>query len=312
MSPIPPFTVTRAGLGAAVVAALVLPAGVAAQAPERIDLPAGWQGEGITTDGSSLFAGSLANGAIWKGDPATGAGDVLVPGAEGMISVGMDIESDAGRLWVAGGPTGQVRVYDSESGELLQTYPFEAGFLNDVAVGTDAVYITDSFMPQILVVPLAEDGGVAAPDEAVAVPIGGELEYGEGFNLNGVVATDAGLVAVHSPTGVLYRIDPVTGEATAIDSGDIELTAGDGLELYGDSLYVVRNNANLIVELELNEDASAVTAAGEYTSDDFDVPTTAARIGDDLWAVNARFGIDATPDSEYWITRLDVGSDMEG
>ena len=223
---LPAHVSARIGIGAAMTAALLLPVAASAQAPDRIDLPAGWQGEGITTDGSNLYAGSLADGAIWKGDPTSGVGDVLVPGAEGAISVGLDIEAGAGRLWAAGGPTGEVRAYDSESGELLETYPFEAGFLNDVAVGSDAVYITDSFVPQVLVVPLAEDGGLAAPDEAFAVPISGELEYGEGFNLNGVVATDAGLVSVHSPTGVLYRIDPESGEATAVDSGDTDLTSG--------------------------------------------------------------------------------------
>ena len=61
---------------------------------------------------------------------------------------------------------GEVRVYDSESGELLATYPFEAGFLNDVVVTPDAVYVTDSFMPQLVVVPLGEDGALPALDEA--------------------------------------------------------------------------------------------------------------------------------------------------
>ncbi len=296
-------------VAAVAVALLVAPATVVAQSPDRIDLPSAWQGEGITTDGTSLYAGSLADGAIWKGDPASGVGAVLVPGEEGAVSVGLDIEADAGRLWAAGGPTGQVRAYDSTTGELLETYPFEAGFLNDVAVAAEAVYVTDSFVPQVLVVPLAEDGSLAAPEDAFAVPVGGELEYGEGFNLNGIVATGAGLVSVHSPTGELYRIDPASGEATRIDSSDIDLTAGDGLELSGDTLYVVRNRANLVVVLELNEDASAVTAVGELTSDDFDVPTTAALVGEDLWAVNARFGTDATPETEYWITRLDTSGE---
>ncbi len=57
---------------------------------------------------------------------------------------------DYGRLWAAGGTGGEVRVYDSESGELLETYPFEAGFLNDVAATPDAVYVTDSFVPQVI------------------------------------------------------------------------------------------------------------------------------------------------------------------
>jgi hypothetical protein len=296
-----------AAVASVATALLLAPAAVVAQSPDRIDLPPAWQGEGITTDGSSLYAGSLADGAIWKGDPASGVGDVLVPGEEGAVSVGLDIGADTGRLWAAGGPTGQVRAYDSTTGELLETYHFEAGFLNDVAVTPEAVYITDSFMPQVLVVPLGEDGGLARPEDAFAVPISGELEYGEGFNLNGIVATEAGLVAVHSPTGELYRIDATSGEATRIDSTGIDLTAGDGLELAGDTLYVVRNSANLVAVLELNEDVSAVTAVGELSSDDFDVPTTAALVGEDLWAVNARFGTDATPETEYWITRLDTG-----
>ena len=285
----------------------MLPAAVAAQAPDRIELPAGWQPEGITTDGSSLFVGSLADGAIWKGDPATGAGDILVPGEDGAISAGLDVDSDSGTLWAAGGPSGQVRAFDSDSGELLGTYPFEAGFINDVAIAADAVYFTDSFMPQLLVVPLAQDGRPGAVEEAYALPISGELEYGEGFNVNGIVATEAGLIVVHSGTGELYRIDPASGDSSLIDSEGMDLTGGDGLEADGSSVYVVRNRANVVVVLGIDQTASAVSVVGELTSDDLDVPTTAAVVGDDLWAVNARFGIEVTPESEYWITRLDLG-----
>lgn len=304
MSPI--RFLSRTGLGVA-AAALVLPAAVAAQAPDRIELPAGWQPEGITTDGSSLFVGSLADGAIWKGDPATGAGDILVPGEDGAISAGLDVDSDSGTLWAAGGPSGQVRAFDSDSGELLGTYPFEAGFINDVAIAADAVYFTDSFMPQLLVVPLAQDGRPGAVEEAYALPISGELEYGEGFNVNGIVATEAGLIVVHSGTGELYRIDPASGDSSLIDSEGMDLTGGDGLEADGSSVYVVRNRANVVVVLGIDQTASAVSVVGELTSDDLDVPTTAAVVGDDLWAVNARFGIEVTPESEYWITRLDLG-----
>ena len=43
--------------------------------------------------------------------------------------------------------------------------------------------------------------------------------------------------------------------------------------------------------------ASAVSAVGELSSDDLDVPATSALVGDDLWTVNARFGIEVTPES---------------
>ena len=289
---------------------LAVPAAAQDEALDRIDLPTGWQPEGVTTDGTTLFAGSLADGAILRADPATGETTVLAEGAEGRVSVGVDLDG-AGRLWAAGGPTGEIRAYDAASGELLETYPVEAGFLNDVVATDGAVYVTDSFMPQLLVIPLGEGGALPAPEEATSLAIGGELEYADGFNVNGIVATDAGLVVVHSAEGQLYRIDPASGEAALIDIGEASVSNGDGLELDGQRLYVVRNQLNQVVAFDLDEGTTTATLVGEASSDDFDVPTTAALIGDDLWAVNARFGTEPAAESEYWITRVDApGGDM--
>jgi sugar lactone lactonase YvrE len=285
---------------------LLVPAAVAAQAPDRIDLPNGWAPEGITTDGTSLFVGSLADGSIWRGDPATGEGDVLAEGAEGRVAAGIESEPDAGRIWAAGGDTGEVRAYDSESGELLATYSIEAGFLNDVVATPDAVYVTDSFVPQLIVIPLGADGALPEPDAAEALPISGELEYVEGFNVNGIVSSPAGLVVVHSTDGELFRVDPATGEASRIDIGEASVTAGDGLELDGRTLYVVRNRLNQVAAFELDEGATAAVQVAELTSPDLDVPTTVAVLGFDLWAVNARDFGQGPPETEYWITRLDA------
>ncbi len=278
---------------------------------DRIDLPNGWQPEGVTTDGTHLFAGSLADGAILRADPMTGTTEVLVEGTEGAVVAGL--EHDAyGRLWAAGAPTGEVRAYDAATGELLATYAFESGFLNDVAATPDAIYVTDSFLPQVLVIPLGDDGALPDPEAGSVLPISGDLVYGEGFNLNGIVAAPGGLVVVHSGEGQLYNIDPASGAASRIDTGDVSLTGGDGLELDGRTLHVVRNSSNLVVTMELDEDALAAAFAGEATSLDFDVPTTAALVGDALWAVNARFSTDPTPETEYWITRVDAVDSAEG
>ena len=290
---------------------LLIPAAGLAQAPDRVDLPNGWQPEGITTDGTNLYVGSLADGAIWRGDPMTGQGSVLAAGVEGLSAAGVDWEEGADRLWAAGAGSAQVRAFDAASGELLQTYPFEAGFLNDVAATPEAVFVTDSFMPQLLVIPIGEDGSIAAPEETQSLPLSGDLVYGEGFNVNGIVAHPAGLIVVHTAEGQLYRVDPATGEASLIDSGGAELTAGDGMELAGDTLYVVRNQLNQVAVLELDPGATTATLVGELSADGLDVPTTAALIGDDLWAVNARFGTDATAETEYWITRLDAAAAEE-
>lgn len=266
----------------------------------------------MTSDGTTLYAGSLADGAIWKGDAATGEGMVLAPGAEGRVTVGVDIDPGSGVLWAAGGPTGQVHAFDAESGELLETYQFEAGFLNDVAVTPEAIYVTDSFMPQLIAISLPGDGSLPSMDDAAAVPLSGDVEYADGFNLNGIVASDAGLIVVHSPTGGLFRVDPATAESASIDTGGADLTAGDGLELDGSTLYVVRNQLNTIVVLELDEGLTTAEQTGELTSDDLDVPTTVAMVDGSLWAANARFGTDATPDTEYWLTRLEAMASDDG
>lgn len=278
---------------------------------DRIEMPDGWTPEGITTDGQSLFAGSLANGAILTADLATGTTDVLVEGTEGSIVAGLDYD-EAGRLWTAGATTGEVRAYDAGTGELLEAYPFEAGFLNDVAVTPEAVYISDSFVPQIAVVPIGDDGALVAPDEGFVLPITGDLQYGEGFNANGIVATPAGLVLVHSGLGQLFLVDPATGASTLIDTGEADLTAGDGLELVGQTVYVMRNRMGEIVAVELDEQATTGVVTGTATSDDFDVPTTVAAVGDDLWVVNARFGTDATPETAYWMSRVDAPTPTDG
>ena len=231
---IPSVTARRRIAAITIAAALLsLPTAAAAQPPDRIDLPAGWMPEGITTDGSSLFVGSLADGAIWRADPGSGEGEILVPGTEGAVVAGLESETAAGRLWAAGANSGEVRAYDSGTGELLASYPFEAGFLNDLAATPEAIYVTDSFVPQILVIPLGEDGALPEAEQTQVLPISGDLEYGEGFNVNGIVATPAGLVVVHSGSGELFRVDPASGESTRIDTGTATLTAGDGLELDG-------------------------------------------------------------------------------
>jgi WD40 repeat protein len=304
---------SRRAIGTATIISLAfaLPSTALAQEPDRIDLPAGWQAEGVTSDGTTLFAGSLANGAIWKGDAVSGEGAVLVPGSEGSVSVGLDVEPDAGRLWVAGGPGGPVTVYDTESGELLASYQLETGFLNDVAVTEDGVYVTDSFMPQLIVINLPEDGSLPTDEDATAQPITGDVEYSDGFNLNGIAATDGGLVVIHSPTGGLFTID-ATGVTSQIDTGGIELTAGDGLEADGLTLYVVRNQLNEVAVLELDEGLTSASLVGTLTSDDLDIPATAALVDGSLWAANARFGTDADESTEYWLTRLGTDVSDEG
>jgi hypothetical protein len=288
-----------------IVAALSLTAiPAAAQSPDRIDLPNGWQPEGVTSHGSTIFAGSLADGAVWRGNVRTGDGDVFIEGQEGAMSVGMDYEEAYQRLWVAGGPTGQVRVFDARDGDLLRTYQFDAGFVNDVTTTPDGAFATDSNTQQLLFIPIEPGGGLAPEDGASTIEITGDLQYTEGFNANGIESDGGWLFVVKSNSGELFRVDPATGTSFLVDTGDLDLTAGDGLELNGSTLYVVRNQANQVQVLDLGSFGASARSLGTLESDGFDIPTTATVADDQLWAVNARFGTDPGPDVEYWITRL--------
>lgn len=278
-----------------------------ARFPSRIDLPDGWAPEGIAAGrGTTVFVGSLVDGAIWKGDVRTGEGGVLVPGVAGNLAVGVEYEADSDRLWVAGGPSGAVRVYDASSGALLQTYSFSpAGFFNDLVVTRDAVYVTDSFIPQLGVIPLERHGGLPDPSATQKLPLGGDISFVPGaFNANGIVASRGWLIVVQSVTGQLFRVSPRTGMATAVDLGGASASFGDGLELRGLTLYVVRNQLNQVGVFELGERLATARLRGAITSPDLDVPTTVAFQAGRLWAVNARFGTPPTSTTPYWITRL--------
>lgn len=292
---------------AAAVAALAIAAGPASAHPfpGRVDLPDGWAPEGVTDGpGTSVFVGSLADGAIARVNVRSGRVSVLAPGAEGRVAVGMDYEQSAGRIWVAGGATGEVRAYDAGSGAVLATYQFGPGFLNDVAVTRSAVYVTNSNAQELEVVPLPRDGSLPDPAAAYALPLSGDISYQAGFNANGIVARHGRLILVQSNTGMLFRVNRSTGVARQIDLGGASVTFGDGLELHGSRLYVVRNQLNEVAVFRLGRKLATARLLRTISSPDLAIPTTTAFKAGRLWTVNARFDTPVTPDTTYWLTRL--------
>ena len=278
--------------------------------PDRIDLPNGWRPEGITTDGKFLYAGSLADGAIWRANPRKDDAIVLAEGAPGRVAVGIDYDRRRDVLWVAGGDTSEIRAHDADTGDLLATYSFpdaDGRFLNDLVVTRRAVYATDSVEAnqELAVVKLRHGKRLPGPQAAMTRPLTGDLHYVAGFNLNGIVASHHKLLAIQSNTGLLFRINPRTGTTRTVDlDGDL-LTNGDGLELDGDLLYVVQNQDNQIAPVELECGLLEGDVEDPLTAESLDVPTTVALLRHSLWAVNARFNTPPTPDTEYWVTRLD-------
>jgi hypothetical protein len=287
------------------------PAGQSDNFPARIDLPNGSFPEGIERGpGTSFFVGSLADGTIWRGDLRTGSVAVLAAGAPGSASAGIAYEPGRDQIWVAGaGPpllgNADVRVYDASSGALLATYrPPGVGLLNDVAVTRNAVYVTDSSFPQLVVIPLPRDGALPPSSAARILPVTGDFLQTPGFNLNGIVAEDGVLLVAQSSTGKLFRVDPGTGVAAELDLGGVNLGYPDGLELLGHTLYVVRPFQNRVTVVSLGARLTSGAVLGDLTDPSFDIPSTATVAGGRLWAVNLRFTTPVTPTTPYWITQL--------
>lgn len=300
-------TRTLAALVPAAALALVpLTSAGAADRPEIIPLVTGSSPEGISAGpGTSFFAGARADGAVYRGDVLTGELTELVAGQTGEIAVGLLYDAASKRLWVAGGTTGDVTAYDPDTGEVLFTANAGPGrFLNDVAVTRDAVYVTDSRTAQIVVIPLGARGALPEDGTFEALTVAGDYVQPTGFGLNGIRVLPGGDLGATSG-GVLYRVDPVTGDADAFEIRGEQLTGGDGLVLRGSTLSVVRGYADResVVQVRLDLAKGTGQVVGELTDPDFNVPTTAAYVAGDLYVVNGQF--DDGPGEPTEVVRAD-------
>jgi Cu-Zn family superoxide dismutase len=251
--------------------------------------------EGIAYDQrtQTVFVSSTTNGAIYRGD----AGDetltpFLAGGADGRTTaIGLDVD-DEGHLWVAGGATGFVWVYDAASGALIARVSSGSSptFINDIAIDRDGVgYITDSMSPVIYrVVPNAAGGYTLERWLPLA---GTPIVYVPGFNLNGIVVSPNGryLYVVQSNTGKIFRIEIATKQIVQLDTGGALFPNGDGLWLHGSSLYVLQNQQQLISELRVQQNQADATLVSQTTDPSFMYPTSLVIARGRMLVVNSQF-----------------------
>ncbi|HEX6032565.1 MAG TPA: hypothetical protein VFY90_14120 [Tepidiformaceae bacterium] len=277
--------------------------------PSDIELPTGFQPEGIAAGrGHTFFVGSIPTGAIYKGDLRTGEGAILVPGQAGRAATGLKVDN-LNRVFVSGAGTGDAWVYDGDTGADLAHYDFASAptFINDVVVTNDGAYFTDSMNPVLYRVPIAPDGTLGAPSEVETISLSGDYQHIAGaFNLNGIDATPDGrtLVVVQSATGKLFTVDPQTGVTDEIDLGGESVPMGDGILLHGKILYVVQNRLNLVARIDLSPDLSSGAVVSRTGDLSFDIPTTVAKFGSDLYLVNARFGVANPGGEDFSVSRI--------
>ena len=289
----------------ALIPTLILIAAVAPAAPagggpgqETIALPDEFRPEGIASGKADrFFVGSIPQGSVFSGSYRTGQGDVLVPPHPGRNHVGL--KASRGKLFVAGGPSKALYVYDARTGADVAAFPLpDAGFVNDVVVTRRAAYFTDSLVAQIYRLGIRRDGSLG---NLRRIPITGEFQYVDGFNANGIETAGRRLVIVQTNTGKLFRVNRRSGRSREIEL-DTPVTNGDGLLRHGRKLYVVQNQANRIAVVKLGRRLRTGDVRRFITDPRLDVPTTLATFRKSIYAINARF--DRPDDSDDDIVKL--------
>jgi len=301
--------------------------GAAAQQnwPDAIAIPTGFEGEGIELGkGHEFFVGanSLASlfaeaffgvppypvsalaGAIYKGNLRTGEGAILSPPTGKPVS-GLSYDPRTDYLYAATGFVDLVNesfigqgviVYDASSGDVITEITFGDGTgiaINDCLVTRTGVYCTDSLNPNLYKVVLEKGGRLPSTPVVEKIPMPGFVMV-EGFNANGLVGDFDGrqLVIVNISTGVLYRVDTASGEASPLEIEGAEqlFLDGDGLYLNGRTLYILQNFSNKIAVVQLSGDLSGgefirnIPGEGEFNP--LDIATTIIGFGNSLYAIN--------------------------
>jgi len=293
------------------------PAHALATSRTEIALPDGIQPEGITSGpGAVFFVGSLNDGRIVTGDLLRGRTRVLWPGAAGRQLRGLLFDARTGIVWAAGnvGAVAHVWAIGSASGRLLEdTVVPGGGFLNDLVIDGNTLWVTDSFVDRLTRISLTSTG---FPTGAAAtfLPLTGQWPTfdGSAINANGIrtLPGSSGLVLNNSAVGGLWRVDATTGRTTQIPlTGTPSVISGDGLERRGTTLWNVRGDGtSSVTQVELQRTASGWTGHVEarLSSPRLDIPTTATYRANGLYTVNARFGTASPTTASYWVTRLET------
>jgi sugar lactone lactonase YvrE len=272
--------------------------------------------EGVAFDKRSkaFFVGITADGAIYRGTLGSDTVAPYIPGATGKSAVGLKVKR--GKLYVAGGGTGSITVYDiATKAQVAKFETGSGGFLNDLQVTRNGdVYVTDSVRQTLWHVTgeqVAAGSGTPQGLDVSAIP----YTTGE-FNLNGIVAKSARkLVVVNSSTGKLYRIK-LGHDGDSIDSID-EITGatvpgGDGMLLDNGRLVVVQGDPAQLSFLKLRKGARRAKLERTETSDKLRGPSTVDRAKNLYLVVNADFATSTKPFTVAGLPRKAKGHGHNG
>jgi hypothetical protein len=295
----------RTAVGFIALLALLVPSALPAVAtsPSRDDvivLDGAKSAEGIAAGrGKTFYAGELMTGDIFRGNIRDGKAQRFIDVPDGRMAEGMTADVRNDLLYVAGGANGKAYIYNTETKATVAnlTLTTKAGsFINDVVLTDDGAWFTNSKYGELYQVKANRSGEVRKAVRTLTVKgEAGAALASEDFGLNGIEAArdDRMLIVAHSKNKALYTVDPRSGESSRIKGLDLEFV--DGILVQGSTLWAVQNMLNKIVRVKLARDLSSGTVRDVITSRHFDIPTTVAKFGNTLAAVNAQFNRPASP-----------------
>jgi DNA-binding beta-propeller fold protein YncE len=259
------------------------------------------EGVAAKDHGRVFFVGATRDGTIYRGTIDSPTVTEFIPGELGEKSaIGLKVAGN--KLYVAGGMTGDVLVYNLATKQVVASFETgEGGFLNDLVVTRKGdVFVTDSFRPTLWRITARQvRAGSGVPE---GIPVEPEIKYESGqFNLNGIVARRGGkqLIVVQSVTGALFRIDldddaPNGRTIRQIDADP--LVGGDGLLLDGGRLIVVQGGPPAALKfLKLKGGATRAEVVDTRTDPSLRGPSTVDRARNLYLVVNADFAMSRTP-----------------
>lgn len=273
--------------------------------------------------GTTAYSGS-PDGSIYKVDLRSAQGKILVAPEPNFdvftdcYKLGMRVDPRSNYLFVAGCFSGNAYVFDAETGAEIMTFqlaPAFATIINDLAITTNAVFFTDFGQPYLYRLPLSANGRLPAATAVTAIPLSGDIVSDDPSCCrgNGIVATPDGktLIVGNSNNAQLYRVDPATGRTDRIVVDTPLVGFIDGIILHQGKLYILTpdgdgSGQDWVQVVALDKEMLNGTLVGIITDPDMDGVASGAIFGNSLYVNNGRYYVLPAPETEYWITKLDI------
>ena len=230
----------------------------------------------------TFFVSTHNDGSIYRGGLDEPTTPIFLRGQPGQEADGIRVAG--GRIYIAGGVDGQIRVYDLVTRQ--RTGTFETGpdghVIDLTVTGTGDVYVTDGVRPVLWrLTPEQVAAGHGTPE---AIPVTPEIAVHGYDNLNGIVAmSDRRLIVGHRADGLLYRIDlDATGGRTIVPITGTTVPLSAGMALDGNRLVVA--DAAGVAVVALDDDARHATLVEQIRDPSFR-NTVAVAVADDRYLV---------------------------